>query len=209
MAHRPGKKKPGKSPAANQRRRAEAKRLQQSPAADVRVEKAHALWKLQRFEEAIEYYERALARDRQNPILLVDVARAYAYRFRFAEAEELLDLAHSLYAKNANLQRLMGESYMMVQQFDRAIECLLRSLELDAAPRERAAIALDLVRMYERLHDLENARKWIDDVLAAEPDNCQARYELGNLERRAGDSATAESHWRTVVEDPNCPRGVA
>jgi tetratricopeptide (TPR) repeat protein len=211
MAQRPNKKKPSrnKPPTANQRRRAEAKRLQQTPAADVRVEKAHTLWKAQRFEEAIEYYERALARDPHNAVLLIDVARAYAYRFRFADAEKLLDLAQSLYPKNAGLQRMMGESYMMIQQFDRAIECMLRALELGAQGGERTSLALDLARMYERLHDLESAHEWIDDVLKMEPKNCQAIYDLGNLERRAGNAQLAEAHWCSLVEYPSCPRNIA
>src|SRR4051812_48136693 len=140
MARKPNKKPSrNKPPTVGQRMRAEAKRgstgknppnqsLRHAP--DVRIDKAQALWQQQQYEEAIWYYERALARDPHNAVLLVDVARAYALRYRFADAEKLVDLASTLYPNDARLQQLLGESYTQIQQFDRAITCYRRSLEL-------------------------------------------------------------------------------
>ena len=97
---------------------------------DLRVNKAQTAWDERRYDEAIWYYERALARDPHNPVLLIDVARAYALRYRFADAEKLVDLANSLHPNDANLQQMLGHSYLQIQQFDRAIACFRRSLEL-------------------------------------------------------------------------------
>src|SRR6478672_11383855 len=117
------KKKPlsRKPPSVNQRLRTEAKRAatqgkdatkQPTPhnIPDVRINKAQTAWNRGDYEEAIWWYERALARDPHNAVLLVDVARAYALRFRFADAEKLVNLAESLYPDNAQLQQMIGRS---------------------------------------------------------------------------------------------------
>ena len=101
MPRKPNRKPPRrKPPSVNQRVRAEAKRaagkekvLGVSAAnrhrPDVRIDKAQKAWDARRYDEAIWYYERALARDPNNAVLLADVARAYALRYRYAEAEKL------------------------------------------------------------------------------------------------------------------------
>ena len=99
MSRKPKKKPPRRPPSVGQRLKAQARRSASQQKAgdreaprhkpDVRIDKAQYAWSQRRFEEAIWYYERALARDPHNPVLLVDVARAYALRFRFADAEKL------------------------------------------------------------------------------------------------------------------------
>src|SRR6476620_9078364 len=131
MARKPHKKPPrNKPPTTNQRLRAQLKRANGAKQGDgkggraprhrpdFRVDKAQALWAQHQYDEEIWYYERALAHDPRNPVLLVDMARAYALRFRYADAEKLIKLAESLYADDAHLQRNLGYSYMMIQQFD-------------------------------------------------------------------------------------------
>ena len=142
MARKPNKRLPRhKPPSVGQRARVEAKRAVAQekgapgqPAArhkpDVRINKAQAAWDQGSYDDAIWFYERALARDPHNPVLLVDVARAYALRFRYADAQKLVNLAESLYPENAHLQQTLGHSYVMLQQFDHAIACYQRFLEL-------------------------------------------------------------------------------
>lgn len=221
MARKPHKKeKRQKPPAANPRfrRRGDApdgpqngSRLkshapQHRP--DVRIDKAQVLWSERRFDEAIWYYERALARDPHNAVLLVDVARAYALRYRYADAEKLINLAEALHAEDAQLQQMLGRSYMMLQQFDRAIACLRRFLELAPTSRARPSILLELARMHERLHDLGAARQSIDEALALAPEFEEARYTLAVIERRGGDVAAAESLWRQIIDTKKASRGV-
>src|SRR5262245_17633416 len=140
MARKPHKKPPHrKPPSVNQRLRAKAKRSNAQgksklgPSArpnnpDVRITKAQDAWNRGDYDEAIWCYERALARDPHNPVLLVDVARAYALRFRYTDAEKLVNLAESLYPDDAHLQQMLGRSHATLQRFDRAIACYCRFL---------------------------------------------------------------------------------
>ena len=215
MARKPSKKPSRSKPSINQRRRAELKRGgaaggQSTPAhaLDARIDKAQVLWREERFEEAIWFYERALARNPHNPVLLVDVARAYALRYRFADAEKLVSLANSLHPDNADLQRMLGNSYQQIQHYDRAIECLIRSLELAPNSPERPQVLLELAQMHERLHDLASARRCAEEALALAPSLSKARYELANIDRRSGDKAAAEMRWTELVQDPSAARSV-
>jgi tetratricopeptide (TPR) repeat protein len=209
-----------KPPSLNQRLRARAKQAaadQKTGASgqggprhkpDVRINKAQQLWNQRRFEEAIWYYERALAHDPHNPVLLVDVARAYALRFRYADAEKLVTLAQTLHPDDAQLHEMLGRSFTQIQQFDRAIACYQRYLELAPASSERPKILLELAKMHERLHDLDAARQCAEEALAIDPGFEKARYALANIERRAGNSVLAESLWRRLIDEKRAPPGV-
>src|SRR3954463_3781205 len=82
MARKPNRKPPRrKPPSVNQRLRAQAKSAsangkggpgQAGNRLDVRIDKAQKAWDERRYVEAIWYYERALAHDPNNPVLLAD-----------------------------------------------------------------------------------------------------------------------------------------
>ncbi|HEY3392741.1 MAG TPA: sulfotransferase, partial [Lacipirellulaceae bacterium] len=218
MARKPNKKPHRKPPTINQRLKAQMKRAAASQALvgpalprhkpDVRIDKAQRAWEQRRFDEAIWYYERALARDPQNPVLLVDVARAYALRYRYADSEKLVDLAQSLHPDDAHLQQMLGRSFVRIQQFDRAIACYQRSLELAPNASERPETLLELAKMHERLHDLAAARQCVEEAIALAPGFEKAKYSLANIERRAGDKSAAESRWRQLIDAGRAPPGV-
>lgn len=221
MARKPQKKmKRQKPPTLNQRHRAginQTSAPQGSSAKgvraprhkpDVRIDKAQALWAERRYDEAIWFYERALARDPHNPVLLVDVARAYALRYRYADAEKLIQLAETLYPDDAELQQMLGRSYVMLQQFDRAIACFRQFLALAPTSRGRPPILLELARMHERLHDLDAARQCVDEALSLAPNFEEARYTLATIDRRAGDLVEAESRWRQIIDAKKASLGV-
>src|SRR4051812_2168595 len=220
MARKPNKKPPRKKPpSVGQRLRAEAKLaaaqgkgVSQLSARghqpDLRIDKAQRAWEQRRYDDAIWHYERALVRSPQNAVLLVDLARAYALRFRYADAEKLVDLAQSLYPNDAQLQLMLGRSYVELQQFDRAIACYRRSLEISPSLAERPQTLLELAKMYERLHQLDAARECVEEALVLTPSFDKAQYMLANLDRRAGDLESAESRWRVLIDEKNTPLGV-
>lgn len=206
-----------KLPSLNQRLRAQAKQAARqnnrgSAASrhqpDVRIDKAQTLWEQRRYDEAIWYYERALARDPHNPVLLVDVARAYALRFRYDDAERLVCLAETLYPRDAHLQQMLGRSYVQIQQFDRAIACYRRALELEPTSKDRPQMLLELAKMHERLHELDEARRCADQALSIAPGFEKARYTLATILRRAGDEEGAQTLWQRLIEANKAPPGV-
>jgi tetratricopeptide (TPR) repeat protein len=167
---------------------------------DVRIDKAQHAWAARRFDEAIRLYESALARNPHNPVLLVDVARAYALRYRAADAERLIELAERLYPADAHLQQMLGRSYVQLQQFDRAIACFERALSLAPESPELPQILLELARMHERLHTLADARRCAEQALAAAPQLERARWQLAMIDRRLGDVAAAEATWQSIID---------
>lgn len=220
MARKPYKKPNRKPPSINQRLNAQAKRAatarkedafgrgthRRKP--DVRINKAQSAWEARRYDEAIWYYERALAREPHNAVLLIDVARAYALRFRYADAEKLVNRAQSLYPDDADLQQMLGRSYVQLQQYDRAIACFRRALELTPSSPHRPRMLLELAKMYERLHDLDAARACAEEAIALAPGFARARYALATIERRSSNLAEAESRWRQIIDSKRAPPDV-
>lgn len=189
------KKLPGKSGSASWSNGSARRHLP-----DVRIDRAQDAWAARQFDEAIRLYESALARDPHNAVLLVDVARAYALRYRAADAERLIELAERLYPADAHLQQMLGRSYVQLQQFDRAIACFERSLTLAPESPERVQILLELARMHERLHQLDAARGCAELALAAAPQLERARWQLGVCERRLGHADAAEATWLSIIK---------
>jgi tetratricopeptide (TPR) repeat protein len=175
---------------------------------DINIDKAQIAWGQRRYEEAIAHYERALAADPQNPVLLVDVARAYALRYRYSDAEKLIERAQALHRNDAHLQEMLGRSYAQIQQFDRAIACYRRALELSPTSPNRPQTLLELAKMLERLHQLDEARQCAQEALKLAPGFEKARYMLAIIDRRAGDVSAAESRWRELIDTQRAPPGV-
>jgi tetratricopeptide (TPR) repeat protein len=172
---------------------------------DLRIDKAQQAWEQRRYDEAIRLYERALERDPTNATLLVDVARAYALRFRYADAERLTGRACNLHPDDPELQRMLGRSYAQLQQFDRAIECYRRALELEPAGRHRAQTLYELARMYERLHQLEEARACAEESLALAPHQHILRYLLAVIDRRSENIESATARLQAVIDASDAP----
>lgn len=219
MSRKPNKKgSRQKPPSVGQRIRAQQKTVAASAKSqpsvpggvnsDFRVQKAQELWDQRRYDEAIWYYERALARDPHDPVLLTDVARAYALRYRFADAEKLVDLANTLHPNDAKLQLMLGNSYKQIQQYDRAITCMTRSLELAPNAPDRPQTFVELASMHERLHNLDTARKCAEEAMSLAPSFHKAHYALAVIERRAGDIAGAEARLKQIVDEKKASLGV-
>src|SRR5687767_4882005 len=73
---------------------------------DFNIDRAQIAWAEHRYQEATAHYERALARDPENAVLLVDVARCYALRYRYADAQRLIERAQVLHPNDAHLQEM-------------------------------------------------------------------------------------------------------
>ena len=139
----------------------------------------------------------------------MDVARAYALRYRYDDAEKLVQLAETLYPDDAHLQQMLGRSYEMIRQFDRSIACYRRSLELAPTVPNRPEILWELAKMHERLHDLDSARECAEESLALAPQFDLARYTLANIYRRAGEIDKAEGLWTQIIETTKSPKAWA
>ena len=134
-----------------------------------------------RYDEAIWYYERALARDPRNPVLLVDVARAYALRYRYADAEKLVELAESLYPRRRPSPG-NARPFVRANPAVRPGDCLLPSRSLALSGR-LARPSADIARTREnaRATARSGGRQHVrEEALALTPNFEEARYMLAN-----------------------------
>jgi len=159
------------------------------------LQRARALWQLNRFDESLELFEAAVRKYPQNLVALVDASRALGARFEITRAEAILDRMMKLGAHNPNLLHLAGQSYRMIFRPDKAISCFQRVV---AMTKEIPDAQLELAVLYERRHRLTEAYSLIEDCLRAAPDYLEAEFFRAGLLRRMNDEPGAENVLRKL-----------
>src|ERR1044071_3609421 len=94
------------------------------------LQQARALWQLNRFDEALQLFEKAVRKYPQNLVALVDASRALGARFEITKAEAMLDRLIHLGTKNPKILHLAGQSYRMIFRPEKAIKCFESVLEV-------------------------------------------------------------------------------
>jgi thioredoxin-like negative regulator of GroEL len=160
------------------------------------LQKARALWQLNRFDEALELFERATRKCPQNLLALVDASRAFGARFEIPRAEAIVDNLAKMAARNPQLLHLAGQSYRMIFRPEKAIQCFERVL---AQTRQIPDAQLELAVLYERRHRLTEAYSLIEDCLRGAPDYLEAELFKGRLLRRLNESGAADALFRKLA----------
>jgi tetratricopeptide (TPR) repeat protein len=148
------------------------------------LRQARALWGANRFEDAVDLFEKAVRKYPQNLVALVDASRALGARFEIHKAEPLLDRLTKLGAHNPQLLHLAGQSYRMIFRPEKAMQCFQRVL---TATREIPDAQLELAVLYERRHKLAEAFDLLEDCLRNDPDYSEAELFKARLLRRLKD----------------------
>ncbi len=162
------------------------------------LQKARALWQLNRFDEALQEFDRAVRRCPQNQVALIDASRAFGARFEIARAEELLDRLIKLAGRNAQILHLAGQSFRMIFRPEKAIECFQRALALN---KNIPDALLELAVLYERRHRLEDAFSCAEECLKCAPDYLEAQLIKARLLRRRKDETGSESIHRQLADN--------
>src|SRR5512147_1489597 len=90
------------------------------------LQQARGLWQLNRFDEALALFQKAVQKYPQNLVALVDASRALGARFEIGKAEAMLDRLVKLGAHNPQLMHLAGQSFRMIFRPDKAMQCFQR-----------------------------------------------------------------------------------
>ena len=162
------------------------------------LQQARALWQLNRFDESLEVFDKAVRKYPQNLLALVDASRAFGARFEITRAEALLDRLMGLGGRNAKVLHLAGQSYRMLFRPEKAIACLQRAVGLDPSIADGH---FELAVQYERRHRLDNALSSIESCLHAQPGYPEAQLMQARLLRRKGEQAGADTILRTLAEN--------
>jgi tetratricopeptide (TPR) repeat protein len=159
---------------------------------------------LQQHYKTIALLTDALRREPANPDILIKLATAYGKQRHYEKAEELLARLVQLAPRKASNHRRIAQVYVTIDRPERAMESYRRSLELNRDTSATVPTLLELAKLYERRHQLDEARAVVAEALEREPDNEAARLEQALLLRRSGETAQAEAGLRTLVGDLSC-----
>ena len=120
----------------------------------------------------------------------------------FDEAEQELKAGIELNQKSFKLRVLLSEIYVQLGKLDEAIgtlkECL--SLEQDLAEPEMIQTKNVLARVYLMRRDLEEAERYVDEVLKESPKSVEGHFIKGNIYLLRGEGVKATSEFRIVVK---------
>lgn len=159
------------------------------------LQQARALWQINRFDESLALFDKAVRKVPGNSLALTDASRAFGARFEIARAEELLDRLIKLNGRNAQVLHLAGQSYRMIFRPEKAMECFRRALSLS---RNLSDAQLELSLLYERRHRLADALELIEECLRNDSTYHAAELVKARLLRRLKDEAGAEAILRRL-----------
>src|SRR5262245_37562431 len=162
------------------------------------LQQARALWRTNRFDEALSLFEKAVRKYPQNLVALLDASRAFGARFEISKAEAFLDRLTKAAAANPQVLHLAGQSYRMIFRPEKAIQCFERVL---AKTRQVPDAQFELAVLYERRHRLSEALGLIEDCLRTDPDYREAELFKARLLRRMKDAAGADLLFRRLADD--------
>jgi tetratricopeptide (TPR) repeat protein len=160
------------------------------------LQRARALWQVNRFDEALQLFETAVKKYPQNLVALVDASRALGARFEITRAEAMVDRLAKSGAHNPELMHLAGQSYRMIFRPEKAIQCFECVLGMT---RKIPDAQLELAVLYERRHRVAEALSLVEDCLRAQPDYLEAALFKGRILRRRQEVAAAESVFRQLA----------
>src|SRR5437762_295267 len=103
----------------------------------------------------------ALRRDPKNPEILLNLATACGKQRFYKKAGQYLDRLLELRPNKAAIHLRVARVYSEIDRQERAIECFRRAIELNLETPEMLSALLDLSRVYERSHRLDEARALI------------------------------------------------
>jgi tetratricopeptide (TPR) repeat protein len=160
------------------------------------LQQARALWGLNRFDESLQLFEKAVRKFPQNLLALVDASRAFGARFEITRAEALLDRLISLGGRNPQVLHLAGQSYRMILRPEKAIDCFQRAL---VRCKDIPDAHLELAVLYERRHRLDEALACINECLRIKPDYHEAQLMKARLLRRLKDESGCDAMLRALT----------
>ena len=152
-------------------------------------------------DEAVEYFQRAVALDPNDPDGWRELGDALAYEGRLSEAGQALHRAVRLRPEDTTALVSLGHSSLAAGHGERAITYLNRALEND--PENLTALS-GLVGAYRSEGRLAEALDAATRVATASPTDIFAALDVAELSLELGrkDAAAAFGRLRQVDDDP-------
>jgi len=124
------------------------------------------------FSEAIEYYEKALLHEPENVLYTANLGDSYRLDGNYGKAEEWLKKAVAIDPKGMLSYFQLGILYHEQEKYDPAITAFRHALEINPSYVDAS---YHLAELYLAKNDKPSAKKWVQQALAATPQN--PRYQ--------------------------------
>ncbi|MEZ5966498.1 MAG: tetratricopeptide repeat protein [Planctomycetota bacterium] len=154
--------------------------------------------KNERFAEAKNQWEKALARNLTDASLCTRIAAMYAMWNRYEDAVRMYERAVELEPEAMVRYTDLADYHFAQKHTDDAVAVLDRAMAVAKGKPRRLEALVGTLREHELA---DRARTCLEDWLAAEPDNAEARYGLADLLLAAGDVDAARGLLWKIVED--------
>ncbi len=147
--------------------------------------------------EALTLYREAAERSPQDASLWYDVGCLYALLHAFDKAQDALQHALILNPRLASAYDALGQ---LREQAGDTEGALAWYTSADAVGPANAKYLRHLIRIFLQRNESEAARRAISQYLMFEPDDMDARYQLGVLELRANAPDLAVNEFHKILE---------
>lgn len=159
---------------------------------------ARRLWAENKRLEAAKLFLEIVDDNPSNVPSLVDASRALGELFDYVKARELLKTATAVGARSANANFLAGQTYRMLRQYQLAVECFTKAIELD--PAHHTDARLELAILLERKGRLDEAQEQLLQRQTLVADDHESAYLLARIHRRRGEWDSAKTMLKKLTQ---------
>jgi tetratricopeptide (TPR) repeat protein len=151
----------------------------------------------ERYEEAIEMFEKAFEFGSSNWGIYSEIAHFYNTRGKYQGAEKLFKKAIEMKKNDASLYGGLGVSYSAQGKYEVAESLLTKAIELD--PQNDLGY-VDMGHFYNSRGAYQEADGMFRKALRINPKNVSARHGLGSSSISQGKYQEAEVHFKKGIE---------
>lgn len=163
--------------------------------------RAQTHWRERQFDEALRYFGQAVREAPNDLSVLIDAGRAFGARYQVDRSEALFSKALRLGARRPEVLHAVGDSYRMLGRPREAEVCYRRANSLAAS----VATQLELARLCERRHALDEADELVQRVLRADSRSAAGLLLQGRILRRRGEFRAAVGTLQQLANDSSVP----
>ncbi len=143
----------------------------------------------------------ALSRNPTNRDLLVSLASIRLEKRNYVSVLQIAEQLEKLDPEDEAAARIRAAAYIGQKRFDESIEVLSKAAS--GSGDESVETMISLVRTYLSAGEPQKAEDYLNEAIAADPQNANARILLGSVHAAQGETAEAEAAYRSAIEiDP-------
>jgi len=167
-----------------------------NPAIERLYREAEAAWGQQDYQKSIDFIEKATRKEPHNPVLFLDLARAYGKRYDFPAAERCIEKAVQISPERAHTLGEAGRICMEFDNVDMALTCLERASQKKGVS---IGVLITLADIYFRDKRVEEATRLIARAAQMDRKDPRVGLEEAILARLGGDLQKAEQLFRELL----------